>query len=277
MVDKLFAEILKDDVWDFVPRRFDRGPYEQPVEKRYKISICTTCMNRAGDLEQTFLENIKSNIDYGEDKIEFVLLNYGSMDHLDEWARDVLPPFIKQGVVNYYHTKEPRFYSMTHSRNIAFRLAAGEIVNSVDGDHFTNDGFVEYVNMLANQGIKHPVFLKSKQKNRGRLGFFKTDFLWLGGYDEGIEGYGFDDVDLLHRALLSGFTDMFYGGQFFRHVEDHRRHPVDNYQQKDWKYQQRKNTLISLLNCKYEKYQANQNKNWGSAKLTKNFTETIEI
>jgi hypothetical protein len=166
---------------------------------------------------------------------------------------------------------------MTHSRNVAFKVATGDIVNSVDADHFVKPGFAAYINLLANQGVGKPVFLKSKQKNRGRLGFFKKHFMWLGGYDEEIEGYGFDDVDLLHRALLSGFTCLFFGGQFFSHTEDHRRHPTENYPHRDWKYQQRKNTLISLLNMKYGKLQANKDKHWGKASLIKNFKECIEI
>lgn len=276
MPDSLLAEILKDDVWDMVPRRFDRGPYDKPVKKNYAISICTTCMGRADDLKQTYFRNIDDAIGY-EGKVEFVLLNYNSQDDMDDWVKAKLSGLIKEGIVNYYHTTEPKFYSMTHSRNVAFRLAQGDIVNSVDADHFTRNGFVRYINMLANQRVRKPVFLKSKQKNRGRLGFWKKHFIWLGGYDEGIEGYGFDDVDLLHRALVSGFTAMFFGGQFFAHTEDHRRHPVDNYPHRDWKYQQRKNTLISLLNLKYGRVQANQDRHWGKARLIKNFKEQIEI
>jgi hypothetical protein len=277
MPDGMFQEILKDGVWDFVPQRFYRGPYEKEIKKHYKISICTTCMGRVVDIERTFLQNIKSNLGYYNDKMEFVLLNYNSRDGLDDWAREMLPYFIDAGIVNYYHTFEPQFYSMTHSRNIAFKLAQGDIVNNVDADHFTNKGFVEYINLLANQGIRHPVFLKSKQKNRGRLGMFKKEFLWLRGYDEGIEGYGFDDVDLLYRALCAGFSAVFFGGKYFSHTEDHRRHPTENYSHKDWKYQQRKNTLISLLNLKYKKYRANKDVHWGKSKLVKNFTEEIEI
>jgi hypothetical protein len=277
MPDKLFQEILRDDVWDCVPRRFNRGPYEKPVKRNYKISICTTCMGRTADLKQTFFCNVDAALGYEKSKVEFVLLNYNSGDDMDDWARDRLPPLIRAGIVNYYHTTEPAHYSMTHSRNIAFKLATGDIVNSVDADHYTKQGFVQYINLLANQGIDKPIFLKSKQKNRGRLGFWKKHFMWLGGYDEGIEGYGFDDVDLLHRALCSGFTCLFFGGRFFAHTDDHCRHPTENYTHTDWKYQQRKNTLISLLNLKYKRYRANKGHRWGKATLMKNFTEKVKI
>jgi hypothetical protein len=290
MSDTLLMEILRADATDFVPRSFNRGPFDGPIKKYYKVSICTTCMNRTSDLKKTYITNIEANLRYPH--VDFVLLNYNSLDDMDEWVKENLMGYIEQGVLNYYHTTEPQFYSMTHSRNIAFKLGQGDIVNNVDADHFTSAAhghpvkyqesavetcFAEYINVLANHQHKKAVFLKSKQKNRGRLGFYKEDFLWLGGYDEGLHGYGFDDCDLLNRSLCAGFTCMFFTGVYFSHTDDHRRHPTGNYKNKDWRYTQRLNTLISILNLKYGKFQANQEREWGKAKLLKNWTEEIEI
>jgi hypothetical protein len=291
MADSLLMSILRDDWSDFIPRTFHRGPCKKPVTKQYKVSICTTCMNRTDDLKQTYIQNIEDNKHYPG--IEFVLLNYNSdKDDMDKWAKKNLKGYIKKGLVNYYHTTEPKYYSMTHSRNVAFKLAEGDIVNNVDADHFTscahghpikyqesppNMCFAEQINLLANQYHEKSIFIKSKQKNRGRLGFFKEEFLWIGGYDEDIEGYGHDDCDLLDRALLADFTIFFFGGAFFSHTEDHRRHPTCNYKNRDWRYTQRKNTLISILNLKYNKIQANEDKHWGKAKLLKNWTDVVEI
>jgi len=283
-------EIIRQDASDFIPRTFNRGPYDKPIKKNYKVSICTTCMNRTDDLKQTYIKNIEENIKYPH--VDFVLLNYNSKDDMDEWVKKNLMEYIEKGIVNYYHTTEPEFYSMTHSRNVVFKLGKGDIVNNVDADHYTctTHGspakyrqpepeicFAEYINILANHQPKQAVFLKSKQKNRGRLGFFKKDFLWLGGYDEGLHGYGHDDCDLLNRALCSDFTCVFFTGAYFSHTDDHSRHPTGNYKNKDWRYTQRLNTLISLLNLKYGKFQANEGRHWGKAKLLKNWTEEIEI
>jgi len=291
VADGLLMSILRDDWSDFIPRNFHRGPCKNPVTKNYKVSICTTCMNRTDDLKQTYLQNIEDNKNYPH--LEFVLLNYNSSrDDMDEWAKANLTKHIDSGLVNYYHTTEPKYYSMTHSRNVAFKLGTGHIVVNVDADHYTSAEhglpkkynhdkpetcFAEHLNLLANQQHKRSVFVKSKQKNRGRLGFFRKEFLWLGGYDEGIEGYGHDDCDLLDRAMLEDFTVFFTGGKYFSHTEDHRRHPTENYKNKDWRYTQRRNTLISILNLKYGKTVANEGKHWGKAKLLKNWTEEVVI
>jgi hypothetical protein len=283
MADRFLMEFLRDDYCDFIPRTFNRGPFDKPVKKYHKVSICTTCMNRTSDLKQTYIKNLEDNMRYPH--VDFVLLNYNSeKDDMDEWAKDTLTPYIEKGILNYYHTTEPQFYSMTHSRNVAFKLGMGDIVNNVDADHFTQYKdevqemcFAEYINFLANHQKRKAVFLKSKQKNRGRLGFYKKDFLWLRGYDEQIKGYGHDDCDLLNRALCAGFTCLFFTGKYFSHTDDHKRHPTGNYENKDWRYTQRLNHLISLINLKYEKYRANKDQEWGKAKLLKNWTEEIEI
>ncbi len=248
---------------------------DKPVTKYYKISICTNCMNRANDVKKTLLRNILDNIDYPG--IEFVLLNYNSQDDLDEWVKDNMMSYINLGILKYYKTTEPKYYSMTHSRNVEFKLAKGDIVNNVDGDHFINKGFAERINLLANQRHKRLVFVKSKQKNRGRLGFFKKEFMWLGGYDEQIKGYGFDDEDLIARAYHSGLELIKFGGDYMNITDDHRRHVMDNYEDRDWKYTQRKNTVLSLFNLSCKKYKANCGKEWGKVTVIKNFKEEVRI
>jgi predicted glycosyltransferase involved in capsule biosynthesis len=235
--------------------------YKEP-KGFYKISIVTTCMDRTCDLEQTYLKNIEDNKDYPN--LEWVLLSYNSRDRFDTWTLK-LPECVK-----VYKTEEPRFYSMAHSRNIGFRLATGDIVSSVDADHFISKGCLQ-INELANSlGLRH-IFVKSEQKNRGRITMFKKDFLKLGGYDEDLKDYGHEDRDLLFRACACGFKVVKYGGDFFTLAADHSRHPVSNYQNKDWRYTQDRNALISFYNLFNKRFKANKNKDWGKAKLVTDF------
>lgn len=274
MRDSILREILnKDFIYKYYSLKYVRFDDLIPIKKQYKISICTNCMGRSEDIKRTLKKNIEDNINYPN--LEFVLLNYNSKDDLDEYVKNNLMGYINKGVLNYYKTTDPSYYSMTHSRNVSFKIAQGDIVNNVDSDHFINKGFVEYINILANQD-KKLVFVKSDQKNRGRLGMFKNDFISLGGYDENIEGYGHDDKDLLLRAYRSGFKLVKFGGKYFIEPAGHKRHPVDNYKNKDWKYTQRRNILISLLNIKYGKLIANRDKEWGVAKVIKNFSEELD-
>ena len=275
-LDRGLMELVKEEAWE----KYQVPQYVDPrnvgaVRTQHKISICTNCMGRTEDLKQTYEQNIKDNLDYPN--VEFVLLNYGSRDDMDIWVFKNLMDYIRAGVLNYYRTEEPVYYSMTHSRNIAFKMAEGNIINNVDADHFTNPGFATYINALANEYPEKAVFVKSKQKNRGRIGIYKKDFMNLGGYDENLEGYGHDDHDLLMRAYHQGFNLVKFGGEYMRITEDHQRHPIVNYQVKDWRYTQRRNSLISLLNLYEKRFVANENHPWGRAHLVKNFSTELDV
>lgn len=170
------------------------------------ISFCTTCMNRLHHLQKTLIRNIKDNTDY--DRLEFVLLDYNSSDGLAEYVDSELREYIENGRLKYYRTEDPAFYNMSHSRNIAFKLAEGEIVCNIDADNFTGSGFAAYVNSVFQKYDN--VFLNT-QSNKlvkkdvlGRICVKKEHFLQVGGYDEKMLYYGFDDYDFANRLSLSG-------------------------------------------------------------------------
>jgi len=132
-------------IWD--------GTFTKRVTRDYRISLCTTCMGRAHDLKVTLPRNLEHNAAYTN--VEFVILDYNSRDDLEDWMRRNMMHHIEAGTVAYYKTVEPRYYTLCHSRNVAFLAASGDVVNSVDADNFTGEGFAAYVNRLANQQPKH--------------------------------------------------------------------------------------------------------------------------
>lgn len=256
--------------------RWNKTVPPEEVHTYYKISICTTCMGRLHHLKQTLPQNILDNWDYRK-KLEFLILDYNSNDGLGKWVKDALGKYVESGLVAYYRTEEPKYYDMSHSRNIAFKLASGDIVNNVDSDAYTNKGFASYINRQANVQPEKATFAKSRQLLRGRLGFYKKDFIEiLGGYDENLHAYGHDDQDLLNRAWELGFTLMYYGGQFCGIVEDHVKHQEGNYKKKWWETEG-ENRLISFTNLLTGRFKANVGKEWGKATVIKNFTEEIHI
>ena len=253
------------------------GKFPKTIKKKYKISVVTTCMDRLKDLQITLKKNIEDNKDYK--KFEFLVLDYNSTrDNVGKWIKRDMSEYIKAGVLNYYRTEEPTQYSMAHSRNVAFKLAEGWLVNSVDADNFINPGFFDYLNQLAHQQPQKAIFAKGKRSLHGRLGFYKHEFInLLGGYDEGLTGYGSEDHDLMHRAWGLGFKLLWYGGKFYKGTPDHRKHQVDNFDEKDWKYTENRNKVISLFNLTYGRFKANHKREWGKANVVKNFTELVSV
>lgn len=249
---------------------------ENPIKIR-KHSICTTCMDRTHYLEQTFIKNIEDNKEY-PDK-EFVLLNYNSHDNLDDWVKQNLMTYIESGVVNYYKTTEPQYYEMGHSRNLAFRLAQGETVHSVDADNFIGPNFFSTINKMCEIYSKKVLFSKARrQRYLGRLGFYKEDFVQLRGYDEDFEGYGYDDEWLVWRVMAAGFVNMSYNelcpAQRIKNSKEEHSKNLKNPIQED--KQRNLQLLLDKLN-KEEFFNVNKNRHWGKGTVIKNFKEEISI
>jgi len=300
-----YEELLKEDLWGFLAYhqkngmnwgRFKNdwwrthkkkfkiwdGKFEKPIEKKYKISFCIPCMNRKEEAKITILKNIKDNADYPN--LEITLLDYNSTDGLDQWIKSEMMDYIKSGLLTYYKTEEPKYWCPIHSRNVAMKLGSGEIINMLDANKFTTEGFATHINSIANQIDRPAVFARAMGRKNvrsyfrlfGRIGFFKEDFMSLGGYNEEFSGYGWQDRDLLYRAMKLDFTLGWYVEHLWRHPSTHQSahfHPRD----KVTLFTRDMNCLISFANLYAGRYIANEGKHWGKAKLVKNFSEEIEI
>jgi hypothetical protein len=270
-LEKAWFGGVRFDYWD--------GKFIRPVSKNYRVSICTTCMNRLEDVKLTLRQNIEDNADYGD--VEFLLLDYNSADGLGDWVRAEMMSYVERGLLVYYRTEEPRFYTMAHSRNVAFKLATGDVVNNVDADNYTNKGFATYLNRLANERPERAIFAKGKRATHGRLGFFRNEFLTIiNGYDESMFGYGHDEKDLMYRALCLGFRLMYFGGDYYRKTET-KVNKAANYDPKsvssNWRYSEQINKLVSYSKLLNGEYKANRGVEWGRARLVRNFSEEVEV
>ena len=171
----------------------------------YKISFCTVCMNRLHHLKETLPANLKGNASYPN--AEFILLDYNSSDGLEQWVKTDLKEYIDSGRLVYYRTTEPKYFQRSHSRNMAFKLATGDIVCNVDADNFTGKGFAHYINrqFMANRNIFIIPDIRSRfyyiRDVFGRICCLKQDFEAAGGFDEQLEGYGHEDVDFIYRLI----------------------------------------------------------------------------
>lgn len=262
-------------------RIWDRT-FTNTVTKKFKISFCTTCMDRAEDLKKTLLKNIEYNKSY--ENVEFVVLDYNSKDDLGGWIKNEMMGYIESGVLAYYRTEEPIYFSMAHSRNIAFKVATGDIVNNLDADNYTYrlnkpdpECWASYLNRLANECREKVIFAKGKRSMHGRIGFYKDEFInLLGGYDEQLLGYGHDDHDLVQRAWKQDFIMYWWEGKYCSRIKTSRSQKNQN-MERNWKVTEDENKAKSANNLLNGILKANEGHHWGKAHLIKNFKEEMDI
>jgi hypothetical protein len=187
------------------------------------VSYCITCKNRIGHLQQTLRANLDAEAD--DPMVEFVLLNYQSEDGLAEWIQTNFAAEIASGrLVHAYHTPAP-FFRMAHAKNLAHRIAGGEILCNLDADNFLPRGYAQMVRK-AFAGAKDRIlvarrpnsllmvldrldrrFLRLRSQPSGlggRIALPRDLFTRLGGYDEALSAWGGDDLDITVRARDAG-------------------------------------------------------------------------
>lgn len=168
-----------------------------------KISICTVCMNRLTYLRETLPVNIKENMGYPN--IEFVLLDYNSQDGLEEWVKENMSEYIESNILKYYKTDKPQYFDLSHSKNMALKLATGDIVCMVDADNYAGPKYAEWINSVFFRNGKNTIMTTIRKtfiplRDQGGKLCFSRELLHLTrGFDESLVGYGIDDVDLVSR------------------------------------------------------------------------------
>ena len=186
--------------------------------KPKKIAFCITCMNRLHHLQQTLEKNIRDN--YLIDDVEFILLDYNSKDGLEQWVYQNMQEYIDTGIQLCYRTFEPAYYFRSHSRNMAFRLANAGILCNLDADNFLGKGFASF--MIKEFTKQECIFYTSDESSHdtfGRVCVKQKDYLSIKGYNESLQGYGYEDVDLYERLEKNGLARKhFYDPEFYHSI-----------------------------------------------------------
>jgi len=286
MLKKSFERIERviRDVRDEYFRKYNDEPlpkeiYSADLPKK-TISFCTTCMNRLFHLRKTLIKNVENNKNYPG--VEFVLINYNSKDTLHQWAKDNLTPYIKQGLVNYYFTPEPEIFHASVAKNLAHKVAQGEIVCNLDGDNFTGKDYAFYINYKMQQvGMKSVLQFKKAPfwGTEGRVVMAKRYFMELGGYDENLAATGHEDHDLMDRAKALGLHyENIQIENFLHYLSNTTKEKTAHVSKETLNYYdlESSNREQSQRNIANNLLQANP-QGWGTLPLYKNFSEKAQV
>jgi hypothetical protein len=188
--------------------------------KMTKVSFCITCKGRLHHLKETLTQNLRDNPSGGTDgkgpDVEFVVLNYNSPDGLDEWIKTdpEMAEAMRDGRLKYARYDDAETFRHSHAKNMAHRLATGDIVCNLDADNFTGPQFASYLNEKMKADPDHTFvhahfgYLESlpveQRGSFGRIALSRRNFMELGGYEESARHWGGEDGNLLIRSLALG-------------------------------------------------------------------------
>jgi hypothetical protein len=179
-----------------------------------KLSLFTTCKGRLHHLLETLPANLKTAEKHAN--VEFVVMDYNSLDGMRAWAEKELAPHIESGRLVYVHEKTVQYHSMSHSKNTVLQLVTGEIAVNVDADNLISPIFIQTVfDSFAKHGSR--IYVTGPQSVRrgdprdgtyGRIAFPIEMFHQLRGYDEAMCGWGAEEWDFLRRANAVGYSQV---------------------------------------------------------------------
>lgn len=177
-------------------------PFTAARSVRPGVSIAAVCMNRQSTLKRALAAWRKvKHVD------EIVVVDWGSQPPLQPIIASANDPRIRLVRVN----GEPEWV-LSRAYNIAMRVASRSNIIRTDCDYKIHPDFVS-VHRLRTPGVKNHSFfagnyLLARNPNEvhlnGAVYIQRADFFRVGGYDERIQTYGWDDEDLYSRLDKSG-------------------------------------------------------------------------
>jgi hypothetical protein len=173
------------------------------------ISFCITCKNRFHQISQTLPSNLRDNRK-DKDRIEFILVDFGSTDSLQDWICANFSEDLDEGYLKYYYTTEMPDWSAPVAKNTAHLLSTGEFLINLDCDNLTGkNGGVYIYNQFQRFGPKlvtHQFSGEWTDGSYGRIGMHRQYFFAIGGYDESFAPMGQQDTDLINRLFEFGLA-----------------------------------------------------------------------
>ncbi len=229
-----------------------------------RISFCVTCRGRLPHLQATLPANLYHDYhDVGG--VEFVVIDYGDVPELAEWmagfSRSIGAGTVVYGRVNAGH------YDSPHAKNVAHRMARGEILVNLDADNLISRDFPAWLDGLFCAPGK--LFARGTKTSLGGLiAARREDWVALGGYDERFgDGYGYDDANFVHRLEAAGWKPVIVPPRVAHSLPHSDLTRVLHMRRKNLRETAEEHALLTLIDLEAGQFVANEHQPIGAARV----------
>jgi hypothetical protein len=209
---------------------FPKSNMNFPKHKKQKgVSIIVCCMNRNQNLLLSVSQWIKCR-----DINEIIIVDWSSATRVEETIRDILK--ISKIKITIIRVNNAEKWILTTAYNLAAKHTSYDKILKLDCDNFISQDFVEHHKLDAVKGrncFYSGNWRESRNENEKHLNgvvyLYRQDFFAIGGYNEYIQSYGWDDSDLYSR-LQANVVNLYINNNHVSHIEhtDLERGVVDN-------------------------------------------------
>ena len=230
------------------------------------LSFCITCKNRMWQIRQTLPQNLKDNISM-KGQVNFVLVDFGSTDGLQEWIAENFEQEIEEGYLKYYYTEELKDWHASIAKNTAHILSKSDVLVNLDCDNYTGkDGGKYILENMVKYGIHNTVIHQFGGNpfdgSYGRITLSRENFVSIGGYDESFEPMLYQDKDLLMRLMSAGIDYILLDDKKYNQTIRNSKEEgvINSSSDLTWLEMNKRNHILSEQNIASGKVVANKDK-----------------
>jgi hypothetical protein len=174
--------------------------------------FCTACMGRLANLRETLPHNLRVADPFAP-RVRLLVLDYGCPDGTAAWVRRHHADALADGRLDLRRTAEPTCFRTSHAKNVAHRAAGDGVLSNLDADNLLDGDYIRYLLECFRRDDGRVVVTCTGEGLGGRVTMRRACFESLGGYDEAMRGWGYEDSDLVERARRAGGSVTGYRGR----------------------------------------------------------------
>lgn len=216
------------------------------------VSIIFSCMNR----NENLIESIESWMDSHSFIKEIIVVDWSSKRPLIE--NYYIKRLVTKKKINLIRVENEKYFSLAKSYNLAASRASSKILLKLDADYVLKDcRWMDHIQnqVLGIEGISNneklfDYFVRGDHLfSLNYTGFFlvnKENFLM---YNENMQGYGHDDIEIYNRTKkhFPNLKEIIFFNikDYIYHIPHSNDKRIENYENKDLKETSLTNSLVN--------------------------------